>query len=63
MMPGGTPMLEIEGLHVKYGGIHALKGISVKVEEKNSNGSSELFILQPFWRQTILPRSNENLFG
>jgi len=32
-MPGGTPMLEIEGLHVKYGGIHALKGISVKVEE------------------------------
>jgi branched-chain amino acid transport system ATP-binding protein len=26
-------MLEIEGLHVKYGGIHALKGISVNVEE------------------------------
>jgi branched-chain amino acid transport system ATP-binding protein len=33
-MPSGTPMLEIEGLHVKYGGIHALKGISVKVEEQ-----------------------------
>jgi branched-chain amino acid transport system ATP-binding protein len=33
MMPSGTPMLEIEGLHVKYGGIHALKGISVNVEE------------------------------
>jgi len=32
-MPSGTPMLEIEGLHVKYGGIHALKGISVKVDE------------------------------
>ena len=32
-MPSGTPMLEIEGLHVKYGGIHALKGISVNVEE------------------------------
>jgi len=26
-------MLEIEGLHVKYGGIHALKGISLNVEE------------------------------
>jgi branched-chain amino acid transport system ATP-binding protein len=26
-------MLEIEELHVKYGGIHALKGISVNVEE------------------------------
>ncbi len=34
MAPSGTPMLEIEGLHVKYGGIHALKGISLKVEEK-----------------------------
>jgi branched-chain amino acid transport system ATP-binding protein len=33
MVPSGTPMLEIEGLHVKYGGIHALKGISVNVEE------------------------------
>ena len=33
MAPSGTPMLEIEGLHVKYGGIHALKGISLKVEE------------------------------
>jgi branched-chain amino acid transport system ATP-binding protein len=33
MEPSGTPMLEIEGLHVKYGGIHALKGISVNVEE------------------------------
>jgi len=32
-MPSGTPMLEIEGLHVKYGGIHALKGISLKVDE------------------------------
>jgi branched-chain amino acid transport system ATP-binding protein len=33
MVPSGTLMLEIEGLHVKYGGIHALKGISVNVEE------------------------------
>ncbi|MGO9570711.1 MAG: ABC transporter ATP-binding protein [Desulfomonilaceae bacterium] len=33
MVPSGTPMLEIEELHVKYGGIHALKGISVNVEE------------------------------
>lgn len=33
MVPSGKPMLEIEGLHVKYGGIHALKGISVNVEE------------------------------
>jgi branched-chain amino acid transport system ATP-binding protein len=33
MVPSGTPMLEIDGLHVKYGGIHALKGISVSVEE------------------------------
>jgi branched-chain amino acid transport system ATP-binding protein len=33
MIPSGTPMLEIDGLHVKYGGIHALKGISVNVEE------------------------------
>lgn len=33
MVPSGTPMLEIQGLHVKYGGIHALKGISVNVEE------------------------------
>lgn len=34
MAPTGTPMLEIEELHVKYGGIHALKGISLGVEEK-----------------------------
>ncbi|MBI5252570.1 MAG: ATP-binding cassette domain-containing protein, partial [Desulfomonile tiedjei] len=27
-------MLEIRNLHVKYGGIHALKGISLNVEEK-----------------------------
>ena len=33
MVLSGTPMLEIDGLHVKYGGIHALKGISVNVEE------------------------------
>jgi branched-chain amino acid transport system ATP-binding protein len=33
MVPSGTTMLEIEELHVKYGGIHALKGISVNVEE------------------------------
>jgi branched-chain amino acid transport system ATP-binding protein len=33
MALGGSYMLEIEQLHVKYGGIHALKGISVNVEE------------------------------
>jgi branched-chain amino acid transport system ATP-binding protein len=27
-------MLEIRDLHIKYGGIHALKGISLRVEEK-----------------------------
>lgn len=27
-------MLEIDGLHVRYGGIHALKGISLNVTEK-----------------------------
>jgi branched-chain amino acid transport system ATP-binding protein len=33
-VPSGSAMLEIDELHVKYGGIHALKGISVNVEEK-----------------------------
>jgi branched-chain amino acid transport system ATP-binding protein len=33
-VPSGPAMLEIDELHVKYGGIHALKGISVNVEEK-----------------------------
>ena len=28
-------MLEITDLHVRYGGIHALKGISLKVEERS----------------------------
>jgi branched-chain amino acid transport system ATP-binding protein len=40
-------MLDIEELHVKYGGIHALKGISLSVEEKRivtllgSNGAGK----------------------
>jgi branched-chain amino acid transport system ATP-binding protein len=29
---GGAPMLELDGVHVYYGAIHALKGVSLRVE-------------------------------
>ncbi|MGH2540895.1 MAG: ATP-binding cassette domain-containing protein, partial [Actinomycetota bacterium] len=31
--PAAAPVLEIEDIHVYYGAIHALKGISLNVEE------------------------------
>ena len=61
------PMLKVENLHVHYGNIHALKGLSIEVEEGEivsligANGAGKTTLLTTIMNQ-VTPTEGEVTF-